>query len=182
MQFKVPQNIDMADRIVGPLTLVQFLYLLVGGIVVYFLFTTVAPVSFGIFLLIAVPVVVFVLALTFLKIQDQTFGKFVHAFAVYITKPKARIWFKEGIDANLIITPDKVQKSTAVEHKTVNKSQLDRLVQVLDTGGHVHVSEPQSAHPQTTHHTGPAAHAHTAVGHHHKKDWQPPKLDTVRKA
>lgn len=170
MQFKVPQNIDMADRIVGPLTLVQFLYLLLGGIVVYFLFTTVSPVSFGIFLLTAVPIILFTLALTFLKIQDQPFGKFVRSFTLYMTRPKARVWFKEGIDTSLIITPDKVEKTEHIEHKTIKKSELDKLIHVLDNGGHVSLA-----------HTTPAHHAASSVGHHHKKNWQPPKLDAVKK-
>lgn len=167
MQFKVPQNIDMADRIVGPLTLVQFLYLLVGGIAVYFLFTVVSPISFGIFLLLAVPIGIFALALTFLKVQDQTFGKFVRSFAVYIVKPKTRIWFKEGVDTSLIITPDKVEKSTAVEHKTIKKSELEKLIQVLDTGG-------RSPHASAAPHS---AQAHSVAGQHNKKHWKPPTLD-----
>jgi hypothetical protein len=163
----------MADRIVGPLTLVQFLYLLVGGIVVYFLFTTVAPVSIGIFLLLSVPITLFTLAITFLKIQDQTFGKFVRSFTVYITRPKMRVWFKEGVDTNLIITPDKIQKSTAVQHKVIKKSQLDKLIQVLDTGGHA----PQVAEPKQH----AAAPSRSAAGHHNKKEWRPPTLDMVKR-
>ena len=35
MRYKVPQNIDMEDRIVGPLTMVQFVIVMIGGMIVY---------------------------------------------------------------------------------------------------------------------------------------------------
>ena len=138
MQYKVPQNIDMADRIVGPLTLVQFLYLLVGGIIIYFFLTTVAPISSTLFTLIAVPIGIFTLALTFLKIQDQPFPKFVTAFFHYIRQPKSRVWYKEGVDPNLIITkPSAEHKEVVKVHKQIKRSELERLAQSLDTGTQV---------------------------------------------
>src|SRR6476646_9935727 len=97
----------MADRIVGPLTLIQFLYVLIGGILIYALLNIVAPISNALFLALAGPIALFTLALAFLKIQDQPFPKFVVAFFLFITKPKMRIWQREGIDPDLVITPDK---------------------------------------------------------------------------
>jgi len=137
VQFKVPQNIDMADRIVGPLTLIQFLYLLVGGIVDYVLLNTVAPVSSTLFIAIAGPIALFSLAMAVLKIQDQQFPKFVAAFFQYLSKPKSRIWHKEGGDTNLVITPDVHEKKTAISRKVIKKSELEKLAQALDTGGKV---------------------------------------------
>src|SRR3989344_5073023 len=90
----------MADRIVGPLTLVQFLYILVGGIIVYFLFSTVAPVNGTLFILTALPVAVLTLAMAFLKVPDQP-------------KPEDR----------------------PVIPKKIEKSQLEQLIQTMDTGG-----------------------------------------------
>lgn len=135
MQYKVPQNIDMADRIVGPLTLVQFLYLLVGGIIVYSLFNIIAPVNFALFVLMAFPVALVALALAFLKIQDQPFGRFIAAFVVYLTRPKMRIWAKDGEPTDIVISPDKHEDKQEVVPKVVKKSQLEHLTQVLDTGG-----------------------------------------------
>jgi hypothetical protein len=170
VQFKVPQNIDMADRIVGSLTLVQFLYLLIGGIVVYFLFTLFGAINITLFVTIAGPVALFALAMAFLKIQDQPFPKFVSAFFVYLTKPKTRIWFKEGLDPALIITPDKQEDKPEVAAKRIKRSQLDRLSQVLDTEGHAPISKPVAALPK------PAV----APPNHLKKGR--PMLDTMRKA
>lgn len=138
MQYKVPQNIDMADRIVGPLTLVQFLYLLVGGIIIYFLLSTVAPISTSLFTLLALPIAIFTLAMSFLKVQDQPFPKFVAAAVQFVRRPKNRVWLKEGIDPNLVITKNEANhKEVVIVHKQIKRSELDRLAQALDTGTQV---------------------------------------------
>jgi hypothetical protein len=133
VQFKVPQNIDMADRIVGPLTLIQFLYLLVGGIIVYALFSTIAPINPTLFLALAGPITLFSLALAFLKIQDQPFPKFVAAFFIYIRRPKARVWFKDGRAANsVVITPNPVVADQSPARKELKRDQLQQLATTLD--------------------------------------------------
>lgn len=167
MQYKVPQNIDMADRIVGPLTLVQFLYLLVGGIIIYFLFNTIAPVNLTGFVALAIPIAFVCFALAFLKIQDQPFPRFVRAFFIYVGKPKMRVWHKEGHDASLVITPDVQTKNQEVSHKTIKKSQLEHLIQVLDTGGTVKQQPVTKAAPA---HRSPSS---TLRGR--------PNMDNVRK-
>jgi hypothetical protein len=172
VQFKVPQNIDMADRIVGPLTLVQFLYLLCGGIVVYFLFSTIAPINSTLFFVIGAPVTLFTLALAFLKIQDQPFPKFVGAFFIFLFRPKMRVWFKEGIDPKLTITPDKVENKPDVGHKNIKRSELDRLALALDTGGHI-PHHPEQVAPATP--SLPTRHPENRI----KKSR--PVLDNVRK-
>ncbi len=92
MRYKVPQNIDMQDRIVGPLTLIQFMYLLIGGAICYALFQIL---SLPIFVILALPVAIFTLALAFFKIQDQPFSKFIGAALGYFLKPKNLVWRKK---------------------------------------------------------------------------------------
>jgi len=135
VQFKVPQNIDMADRIVGPLTLVQFLYLLVGGLVLYFLLNTVEPINPTLFFALGLPVALFSLALAFLRVQDQPFPRFVGAFIMFLVTPKTRIWAKVGVDDAMIIAPDAAEVDTSIQHKKMNRTQLEQLVQTLDTAG-----------------------------------------------
>ena len=67
MRYKVPQNIDMQDRILGPLTMVQFIYAVVGGGFCYAIYMSPIPKPYS-FILI-VPVALLVLALDFLKIK-----------------------------------------------------------------------------------------------------------------
>lgn len=134
MQFKVPQNIDMQDKIVGPLTLLQFVYLMAGGIIIYITFSVATPV---IAWLIAVPVGILTLALTFLKIQDQPFGLFLMATVLFFVRPQTRIWHKETELEQLPqqkITPVK-KEDIKLPKKGIEKSELEKLAYVLDTRG-----------------------------------------------
>jgi len=133
MQFQVPQNIDMEDKIVGPLTLIQFLYVLAGGIVDYLLFLSLGP-SF-IFWLIGLPIAAVSLGLAFLKIQDQPLGYFVKAGLSYLSRPKMRLWKREGIGQKIIIEPirKKVDTNVIPTKKRIDKSELEKLASSLDT-------------------------------------------------
>lgn len=136
VQFKVPQNIDLADKIIGPLTMAQFLYLLLGGMVDYVLLQTVFPTDPVIFFVVAVPIAVFTLAMTFLKINDIPFPRFVQAALLYLTLPKQRMWHK-SVD---LTTPLRIEatkkKATARLTKTkIEKTELEQMANVLDTAG-----------------------------------------------
>ncbi len=134
MQFKVPQNIDMQDRVVGPLTLVQFVYVLVGGMVIYFLFNTVGVADPVLFTAIALPLGFFTFALAFLRVQDQPFPRFFVASVVYLLRPKSRIWRRDEAREELTIVPDAKPSNPLVPPKKITKSQLDQVIQALDTG------------------------------------------------
>ncbi|HEY1074086.1 MAG TPA: PrgI family protein [Patescibacteria group bacterium] len=146
MQFKVPQNIDMADRIVGPLTLIQFLYLLIGGLIVYTLFSVIAPVNTVLFVVTAGPIALLTLALTFLKVQDQPFPRFALAFILFLFSPKMRVWHREGPDPLLVITADPAKAKPQAPHKKIEKSELEKLSQILDTGGSKPAQAPELPH------------------------------------
>ena len=134
MQFKVPQNIDMEDKIVGPLTLIQFLYLLGGGLIVYILFQTVTS-SRVLFIILALPIAVLSVGMAFVKIQDQPLSHFVKAGIYYFTNPKVRFWKKEGFAPSILIDPPKsIKKEGFVAPKQIEKSDLEKLAHVLDTG------------------------------------------------
>lgn len=134
MQFKVPQNIDMEDKIVGPLTLVQFIYLLGGGLIVYILFQTVTS-SKALFVILALPIAILSVGLAFIKIQDQPLSHFIKAGLYYFTNPKVRFWKKEGFTSSILVNPPKsTQKEGFVPPKQVEKSDLEKLAHVLDTG------------------------------------------------
>lgn len=132
MQYKVPQNIDMQDKIIGPLTLIQFIYLMAGGMLTYVLLNTL-PVK--IFVLTGLPVAILSLALAFLKIQDQPFSKFLLSLAFYIVRPKERFWHKDPQQEKFtseMETKEKKTKNQEVADKPVEKSQLEQLAQKLD--------------------------------------------------
>ena len=133
MQFKVPQNIDLEDKIVGPLTLIQFLYLLAGGVIDYLLFLSLK--GSYIFWVLAVPVSILALALAFLKIQDQPLSYFIKAGLIYLQRPKKRLWLRQGLQMPIIKAgPQKQEKEEIIAPKRrIEKSELEKLAQMLDT-------------------------------------------------
>lgn len=134
MQFRVPQNIDLEDKIVGPLTLIQFVYCIVGGLIVYILFQSLAGHT-GVFLLLGIPVAAVTLAMAFLKIQDQPLSHFITAGIAYLTKPKIRYWRRLGYDPKIVNETVIVKQNTAPQpvRKNIEKSDLEQLAYTLDT-------------------------------------------------
>ena len=92
MQFQVPQFIEVEDKIFGPLTLKQFIYL-AGGIGVSAIFYLVIPYHF-IAIVLAVPFVVFAIALAFYRINSKPFVEVLEAALSYYFKNKLYIWKK----------------------------------------------------------------------------------------
>ncbi len=89
MEYQVPQFIEAEDKIVGPLTLKQFIYLAGGcGLcVVSFHFL---PIVFA--LLISALIVAFVAALAFYTINGKPFIEMVEAGFSYYTRAKLFLW------------------------------------------------------------------------------------------
>lgn len=91
MQFQVPQLIDIEDKIIGPLTLKQFLYLGGGAMAVAFLWSVL---TLGAFIIVAAPVIALALSLAFYKINGRPFVNFLNSFITYSVKPKLYLWKK----------------------------------------------------------------------------------------
>jgi len=89
MQFNVPQFIEVEDKIIGPLTLKQFLYIGGGAGLLFMLwfFLKLAP-----FLIIAIPVVVICGALAFYKVNGRPFIAFLGSWIKYLRKPRLYLW------------------------------------------------------------------------------------------
>ena len=92
MRFQVPQFIDVEDKIFGPLTLKQFIYLAGGAGISFVVYEFVT-------LLIALPIILVILAfsaaLAFWKINNKPFITVVEAAFKYYFASKLYIWRKE---------------------------------------------------------------------------------------
>jgi len=130
LRFKVPQNIDMQDRILGPLTLVQFVYAVVGGGLAYTIYTKVpSPLNF----VIAIPIVIFIVCLDFVKINEQPFLHFFLSAMQYISAPKKRFWHRGG-ESDLTVEIYKVKKDeTQYKHKVISEEEMRKFAAKTDT-------------------------------------------------
>lgn len=135
MQYKVPQNITMEDKIVGPLTAIQFGIVIVGGGIAFSIFSSTAipdPLN----KVLAVFVGLFTVIVSVGKFNDQPIYRFMRFFIAYILTPKIRVWHKGGQGVTLVKPTEK--KASDTEHKvikTVRRSELGKLAELVDTGG-----------------------------------------------
>lgn len=93
MRFEVPQFIEIEDKIFGPLTWKQFIY--VGGgsglVAVLFFFT-----PFLIFVLLGLPVAAITFLLGFYPINNRPFSIFLESAIGYLKSAKLYFWRKRG--------------------------------------------------------------------------------------
>lgn len=97
MQFHVPQFIEVEDKIFGPFTFKQFIYLAGGAgmaFVVYKILDSFLPLIITLFFVI--PVVALAVAFAFYKINDKPFIYSVEAAFRYYFGEKLYIWKKEN--------------------------------------------------------------------------------------
>ena len=128
MRFQVPQFIEIEDKIFGPLTFKQFIYL-AGGIgfsVVLFLFL---PKFLAI--IMALPIMLFAAALAFYKVNDKPFANMVEAFVKYALTDKLYIWKKEPPSLKSSGEP-REKKIEQVYVPKLSESKLKELTWSLD--------------------------------------------------
>lgn len=129
MRFSVPQFIDVEDKIFGPLTLKQGIYL-IGSIGI----ALAVFVKYGFILavLIGGPILVLGFSLAFVKIQGRPFIYILYAASYYAVKNKLYLWKKVP---KKHISKTKEVKEHTIEPVSVQMSQskLKQLAQSLDT-------------------------------------------------
>jgi PrgI family protein len=89
MRFEVPQFIDIEDKIFGPLTWRQFLYLGGGvgmGVVLFF------TANIIVFILVGLPLAVLAGALAFYPVNNRPFSFFLEAIVNYFQGTKLYLW------------------------------------------------------------------------------------------
>lgn len=123
MQFRVPQFIDIEDKVFGPLTFKQFAYL-AGGAGLGYLGIRFLPSFLALFF---VPAIIgFALALAFLKFNEKPFIFTVEAFIRYHMRDKLYLWRKQttktvqpSAKKNIQSTTDRL---TETKLKTLSRS------------------------------------------------------------
>lgn len=143
MQYKVPQDVQREDTIVGPLTLKQLIILAAGGGIAYALYIQLSAIYF---MQIWLPPVILVSAITlavaFLKIHSLPFYEYIMHLVEYLLLAKKRIWYQGSGDP--FVPPyqtdkkEEEKKETPKEKKT---KSLTELKEVLDTQGEAKINK-----------------------------------------
>jgi hypothetical protein len=149
MAIKIPQNVDKEDKLIGPLTLKQFLYILGGCGVAFIVYQYYLQgyLFFYEFLLLGIIIMFLSLALAFVKINGFPFVTFISHVIGFLFADKKSLWGKDNQTSGgkIKLQP---RKSTANQplKNTSNKSHLEELARVLDTGGKINVVTPLGDH------------------------------------
>ncbi len=124
MQFKVPQFIDIEDKVVGNLSFKQFAYLAGGGGLAYisikvlpsFLALVVTPAVAGL-----------ALALAFVKINEKPFIHALESFIRYYSKSRLYLWKKQQPKTRV-----RSEEAQTALRGTLTESKLKTLSWSLD--------------------------------------------------
>lgn len=115
MKFRVPQFIDMEDKIFGPLTLKQFAYVLGAGGFSFIIWTFISIKIIAIILII--PTAGLFLSLAFMNFNGRPFVDFLESAFRYYAGSKIYTWKQPTVDASLDTSSavNKMAENTANE-------------------------------------------------------------------
>ncbi len=129
MQFQVPQFIETEDKVVGPLSIRQFIYIGAAAVasgMCYFLLQTWLFVIFAILLLGGA------FAVSFVKIEGRVLIDVITSAANFYWKPQTYIWKPDHTPAALR-RPEEQQGMSALE-SILAESPLHKTWENLQTG------------------------------------------------
>ncbi len=137
-QYKVPQNVEAEDKILGPLSLRQFIYVIVAlmwGFLMWRLFIHFPLVAF----LAALPVSGVFLALGLIQREEQSFENYFTAMVRFVVVPRKRVWHKDDVKAALKgnVQPVKPANNIPQRNPEQLRGQLEKLALIVDTRGRV---------------------------------------------
>ncbi|MBW4061637.1 PrgI family protein [Candidatus Saccharibacteria bacterium] len=136
-QYKVPQNVEAEDKIIGPLTLKQFIYALIGigwGLICFATLHKLIPVMI---LLGAPPVILFML-LAFFTRDGQNFEQLLIAMVGYFANPRRRRWIKEEVVEAFHIEATPLVVEQTQRNPAEVRSQLEHIASMVDSRGWEH--------------------------------------------
>lgn len=132
-RFIVPQFIDAEDKIFGPITVRQFIIVIIGSL---FIFVAYKLADFTLFLFEAFVIVALTLLFAFVKFNGAPFHVFFGNFLNTFTKPKIRVWLKEYLAVMEFKSKAENEVNTYVRPKKLSSnSKLSELSLIIDTGG-----------------------------------------------
>ena len=135
-QITVPQFLDVEDKIIGPITVRQFIEMLIGGIIIFIFYKSF---DFSLFLVSGLLIFALTMIFAFAKINGQPFHNFLLNFIATLKNPKLKIWKKvvsdEAIKASLKKPKEAEVAVTRIKKPTVSAANLSELSLIVDTGG-----------------------------------------------
>ncbi len=136
MEFQVPQFIEVEDKIFGPLTILQFIYL-AGGVGFFVAMWLLLPLWAAI--LLGAPVALFGAGLAFVKINNRPLMAMLEAAFDYLVRSKLYIWQKKKTEvpaAEDIVLPGETRDDPAKYVPAATANKIKDLSWSLDVKEH----------------------------------------------
>lgn len=131
MEFTIPQFIEKEGKLVGPLTLKQFVFAGAAVIICIIFFYTL---PFPIFLVLAAVILTAGFSLAFLRINGLPFPIVVKNFFIFFLKPRVYLWEKQRSFQNVEYKKRKIsQKQEKPKAYLQRQSNLKNLFTKLET-------------------------------------------------
>jgi len=144
-QFTVPQFIDVEDKIVGPLSVRQFVIMLSSCAIAGILYKIV---DFSLFLVSGSLVILIGGIFAFVKVAGAHFHYFLLNIVKTLRKPRLRVWNKHDlidltkpIKLALHKADLKLYNKGDIANKRFNESRLSKLSLVVDTRGYYRMDD-----------------------------------------
>ncbi len=132
MRYQVPQFIEIEDKVIGPFTVKQFIYVIGGAGLSFLVYTFVT-------LIIALPIIALIealsLALAFYKINNKPFIDFLESAFTFYTSSNLYIWKKE--ERLVVENPDKFKTNQQIYVPKMSDSKLKDLTWSLDVSNDI---------------------------------------------
>ncbi len=126
---QVPQFINMEAKIIGPLTLRQFLFIAAGGGLIFglsFILQT------GLWIIVSLFIAALSIALAFVKINEQPLYKVImNAFKFYIN-PRLYTWKRQPKNKELIKPEKPVVEKPKIQQKRLTSEELQKIAEELE--------------------------------------------------
>ena len=134
--YKVPQDVEADDKLIGPFSFRQFVYLLIAAGL-----AALAVALFQIFPLLAiipVPFVLFFLALALPLKKDQPMETYLAALVSYYLKPRTKRWMPGQKESTILITAPKIVEEVRTRDISGEEatSRLSFLADIVDSQGY----------------------------------------------
>lgn len=128
MRFEVPQFIEVEDKIVGPLTWKQFVYLAGGAGILVVLYLSL---PFIFFVTFGLPVGMLSVSLAFHRVNNRPFSIFLESVVNYFRKTKLYLWRKNEMQAIIEKVEPSLYTQTNLPYD-VNKKSITSLSRKLE--------------------------------------------------
>jgi len=133
--YKVPQDVEADDKLIGPFSFRQFIYLIIVAIAIataYVLGKIFLPLSIA-----TLPIIIFFGALALPLRKDQPMETYMAAMLSFHLKPRKRMWDPDGIESLIEITvPKVIEYSRTKDLDQIEASRrLSYLADIVDSQG-----------------------------------------------